>query len=285
MAIGVTRRKFLKWGLSSLALTAAGGYGLHYMMNVEPEALVLETVEVNLSRLPRAFDGMTLVHLSDLHHGPYVSLEHIKHAVELANEAQPDVIVITGDFIGMSATYMKPCVEALRKLKPRVGTYAVLGNHDYILGYLEQSLVTLKASPIQILRNQSVRLKSGNDQVALVGVDDVWLKYANVKRALAGLPNELCKILLVHEPDIADEVAKEKVDLQLSGHSHGGQIKLPGLGPLILPKYAEKYFEGLYRVGDLQVYTTRGVGLIQPAVRLNCPPEVTVVRLKRTGSV
>lgn len=277
-----SRRKFLKWTASAVGLTALGGFGVNYLFNVEPEALTVETVQVKLARLPRAFDGMTIVHLSDLHHGPYVSLNQIERAVALANQAQPDVVVITGDFIGMSARYMKPCVQALMKLEARSGIYAVFGNHDYVLGYVEQSLATIKASAIQLLRNQSARLRVGAEQIALVGVDDVWMKLADVKRALKGLPEELCKIALVHEPDYADVVAKEKVDLQLSGHSHGGQVKIPGWGPLILPRFAEKYFEGLNRVGDLlQVYTTRGVGLVKPAVRFNCPPEVTVIKLAR----
>lgn len=276
-----SRRRFLKWTTAALGATTASAFGVNYLVNVAPNELTVETLTLKLARLPRAFDGLTLVQLSDMHHGPYVSLEHIENAVALANQAKPDVIAITGDFIGIRARYMKACVGALAKLDAR-HIFAVLGNHDYELGYLEQSIALLKASPIQLLRNQALRLKEGGEEIAIVGVDDVSLNEANLPRALDGLPEELFKLALVHEPDYADTVAQERVDLQLSGHSHGGQVKIPGLGPLILPKFAEKYREGLYQVGDLlQVYTTRGIGLIQPAVRFNCPPEVTVFRLER----
>jgi predicted MPP superfamily phosphohydrolase len=276
-----SRRRFLKWTTAALGATAVSAFGMDHLVNVAPNELTVESMTLKLPRLPRAFDGLTLAQLSDMHHGPYVSIKHIEEAVAFTNEAKPDVVAITGDFIGIRASYMKACVRALAKLAA-TRLYAVLGNHDYELGYLGQSIALMQASPIKLLRNQAVRLFADGEEIDFVGVDDVSHQRANVARALQGLGDEVFKIALVHEPDYADTVSQYQVDLQLSGHSHGGQVKIPGLGPLILPRYAKKYSEGLYRVGDLlRVYTTRGIGLIQPAIRFNCPPEVTVIRLER----
>jgi predicted MPP superfamily phosphohydrolase len=113
----------------------------------------------------------------------------------------------------------------------------------------------------------------------LDGLDDVWESKQDPRAALAGTPADECKLLLVHEPDYADEAARYPVDLQLSGHSHGGQINLPYYGPPVLPYLGQKYPAGLYQVGKLAVYTNRGIGVIAPPIRLNCPPEVTLLTL------
>jgi predicted MPP superfamily phosphohydrolase len=163
-----------------------------------------------------------------------------------------------------------------------LGIYVVYGNHDYYVGYVSQTTASVRRAGMTLLRNQSVPLTRGKSQIFIVGIDDLWLRYANLPRALQSVPRDACKIALMHEPDFADEAAKAGIDLQLSGHSHGGQVRIPGIGPLILPEYGRKYPMGLARVGNFtQVYTTRGVGVLPPPVRFNCPPEVTLIRLTR----
>ncbi len=278
----VTRRRFLKL-MGVLSVTAGmSAAGAAYGFNVEPNQLQVERVTIPLMRLPGAFDGVTIAQLSDLHYGPYVSAEHIAQAVQQTNALQPDAIVLTGDLVNMSWRYIQPCMEIIAKLEAPLGVFAVLGNHDYWIGHLELMLASLKKTDIRLLRNQAAPLTRARATMYLVGIDDLWQKLADLRRALTNVPHNACKIALMHEPDFADVAAQAEIDLQLSGHSHGGQVRLPFFGPLVLPKYGEKYPMGLARVGNFtQVYTTRGVGVLPPAVRLNCPPEITLLTLTR----
>ena len=137
----------------------------------------------------------------------------------------------------------------------------------------------LEAFDLPVLFNANVRLPVGSADLWLAGVGDVWEGHADLDRALAGIPSGATTILLAHEPDYADRVAGQKVALQLSGHSHGGQVRLPLFGSPILPWLGRKYPYGLHRVGDMWLYTNRGVGLVPLAVRFNCRPEVTLIQL------
>lgn len=276
----VTRRRFLQ--MTGMLGAAAGiaAAGSVYGFQVEPNQLEIERVNVTLPRLPGAFDGLTIAHLSDLHYGPYVSYEHLARAVQMTNALKPEVIVVTGDFVNSSWKYIQPCAELLGQLQAPLGVFAVMGNHDYWVGYLNLTLRSLRENGVHLLRNQAVPLTRGRSTMYLVGLDDLWLELADLRRALSAVPHNACKVVLMHEPDYADVCAQAEVDLQLSGHSHGGQVRLPFLGPLILPKFGEKYPMGLARAGNFtQVYTTRGVGVLPPAIRINCPPEITLLTL------
>jgi len=155
----------------------------------------------------------------------------------------------------------------------------VLGNHDHWAAAW-QVRRSLERAGIRELRNQGHLWQRARARLALVGVDDAWERQADWAAAREAVPPGVPAILLLHEPDFADQVAEMGVfSLQLSGHSHGGQVKLPGLGPLILPPYGAKYPEGRYQVGSLTLYTNRGLGMIMPQVRLFCPPEITVIEL------
>lgn len=277
----VTRRAFIKWMGALGATTGAGALGVAYAYNVEPNQIFVERVEMALPRLPGVFDGMTIAQISDLHLGPYVTEEHIMKSVQMTNALKPDAIVVTGDLVNSSWRYIQPCTEIISKLDAPLGVYAVLGNHDYWVGFLNLMVQSVKKSGITLLRNQAVPLTRGRSTIYFVGIDDLWLELANLQRALEGVPNNACKIALMHEPDFADISAQAEIDLQLSGHSHGGQVRLPFIGPLILPKYGEKYAMGSYRVGNFtRLYTTRGIGVLPPGVRFNCPPEITLLTLR-----
>ncbi len=276
----VTRRAFFKWMGALGVTTGASALGAAYAWNVEPHQTQVERVEISLPRLPGAFDGMTIAHLSDLHLGPYVTEQHLLNAVQMTNALKPDAIVLTGDLVNSSWRYIEPCAEIISKFDAPLGVYAVLGNHDYWVGFLNLMLSSVKKSGVTLLRNQAVPLTRGRSTLYFVGIDDMWLHLGNVARALETVPRNACKIALMHEPDFADISAQREIDLQLSGHSHGGQVRVPFFGPLILPKYGEKYPMGFYRVGNFtRLYTTRGIGVLPPGVRFNCPPEITLLTL------
>ena len=278
MAHRITRRRFLKWALGGTAtagLSTLGGVG--YATRVEPHWLALERVDVGLPGLSADLDEFTIVQLSDLHRGPAVTQEDVARAVELALRQNADLIVLTGDYVSVSADYVSSCAEALSPLAGSGDVLACLGNHDH---WTNADVVAgaLANAGITVLRNAAREVADG---LWVAAVDDVWERHADLGQALQRVPGGAMVILLAHEPDYADEVAADgRVHLQLSGHSHGGQIRLPLVGPPILPYLARKYYAGLYEVGDTWLYVNRGVGLIDPAVRFNCRPEVTVLTLR-----
>jgi predicted MPP superfamily phosphohydrolase len=255
------------------------------------EALVLPrwvvTPGFSLLRLPEQFDGFKIVHLSDLHYGPHISTADLAAVVETTNRLQPDLAVITGDFVtaplfgdpSRARRNAEPCAKVLADLRTRVGTFAVLGNHDYRVG-ADWVAQTLDNIGISVLCNRAVPLESNQARLWMAGVDDVLTDGPDLEKALQQVPKNEPTVLLAHEPDYADYVARFRVDLQLSGHSHGGQVRLPLLGAPILPAMARKYPIGLRRIGPLHLYTNRGIGVIDPPIRLNCPPEITLVTLR-----
>lgn len=273
------RRNFLKLAATGAAAgLGAAALGAGWATLIEPNWPVVEQIGVTLPRLPARLEGLRVAQLSDLHISSYTTAGDIERAAALAMRQSPDVIVLTGDFIWREVwQYAEELVEPLRTLRAPLGVYAVLGNHDH---WEDAALATrvLGEAGVTLLLNQAVRLDAGAP-LWLAGLDDVWERKHDMAAALAGAPDDECKLLLVHEPDYADEAARYPVDLQLSGHSHGGQINLPGYGRPVLPYLGRKYPAGLYQVGPLALYTNRGIGVIAPPVRFNCPPEVTLLTL------
>jgi predicted MPP superfamily phosphohydrolase len=174
--------------------------------------------------------------------------------------------------------------DALRPLVSQVQSIAVLGNHDYRMGapVIREMLAELG---IQELDNDVLTLQRGGDVFHFAGVDDPWNGYPRLRRVTSLLPENGAAVLLAHEPDYADiSAAVGRFDLQISGHSHGGQVVPPGLGPLVLPYMGRKYPAGLYQVGKMLQYTNRGLGMTAPYLRLNCRPEITLFTFK-TGEI
>ena len=280
-----SRRAFLRLTLGAgLATAAAGAGGVVYAFALEPDWLVVERVMVPLPDLPPALDGLRVVHLSDLHWGPYTGQREIRAAVETANALAPNLILLTGDYVHRSAGYAEPCARELAALNAPLGVFCIPGNHDY---WTDIDVVTaqLGAAGLSLLRNSSHRLEVSGTPLWLVGVDDVWERHHDLDAALVDVPPGEPVLLLVHEPDFADQAARSphRILLQLSGHSHGGQVNLPLLGRPILPWLGRNYPAGLQAVpgSTLQVYTNRGIGVITPPVRFNCRPEVALLTLVR----
>jgi predicted MPP superfamily phosphohydrolase len=288
----LSRRFFLKAGLGILGVTALGvGKGYSNTLSFQ---IQLERVPIQLKHLPEAFHGFKIAQLSDLHSSPLVDKEHLDHAVDLALAERPDLIVLTGDFIGhtlrsnrheiheFDSQYLDNLVAALGRAKAPFGTYAVLGNHDFWSGpevtkRIHQDFET--HAGIRVLRNQRVTLTKENDSIQLLGVDDYWHSW-DLRKTLRKVPRQSVKILLSHNPDINWKIKpSHKIDLVLSGHTHGGQITLPGIGAPFSPTRNHRYLKGLVRDGDRQTYITRGVGHLVVPIRFNCPPEVTLITL------
>jgi len=287
----LTRRKFLQ---VAAGVAATGALALAEDATIlEPNHPILTAIEVVLARLPAAFDGFTIAHLSDFHYDESSAVP-IRAAIEIVNHLHPDVVVLTGDFITVpifhrrfhrglrAASAAGPCASLLSQLHPRLAMLAVLGNHD-LDSDAPRITATLQSHGIPVLRNRSIPLEQGGSRIWLCGLDSVMEHKQDLNLALHGVPTQDLVVLLVHEPDFADKAAHYRVDLQLSGHSHGGQIWLPGIGAPWLPRFARKYPRGLHRIGPLTLYTNMGLGTIRLPIRLNCPPEVTLFTL-RAGS-
>jgi uncharacterized protein len=279
----INRRQFLKFVLGASAGGAAAAMGGSvYSALIEPQWLSVERIEVPLARLPRELDGFTIAQLSDLHLGPYVGADEIRSAVQATNQLQPDAIVLTGDYVTREADRMDECARELGALSAASGVYAVLGNHDHWSGS-DHITRALTDQSIPVLVNEALPIERNGVRLWIAGVDDVWQRRADLDSALRQVPTTEPTVLLAHEPDYAELVRRYPVDLQLSGHSHGGQVRLPYYGALILPYLAKNYPIGLARVDALTVYTNRGIGVVSPPVRFNCRPEITLLTLRSTS--
>lgn len=246
----------------------------------EADTLTVETIRIFLKRLPKNLDGLRLVHLSDIHHSPFTSLEHISRAVRIANELKPDMFVLTGDFVSHESEYIEPMARAMGQLESEFGTFACLGNHDH---RTDPAMVTnsLRAESIRVLINEGFRFKARGASFWLGGVDDYMVGRPDLRRALRGsFPDEM-KMLLAHNPKSLYGAARAAVDLMFSGHTHGGQVKLRNEEKRILRR--RKLASGLYRRKETQVYITRGIGTVVLPVRFGCPPEISLIEL-RTAS-
>jgi uncharacterized protein len=277
---GATRRIGLLAAIGAASLS-----GLLYARRVEPERVVVERVSLTLPHVAPAFDGYRILQVSDVHLDGWMTPERLSGIVELANEHWPDLTVVTGDFVTRSSFYstahLAPLlVGPLAELRAPDGVLAVLGNHDHRAG-AKAVRRALRAAGIVELDNRTRTLRRGDGGVLhIAGVDSSYTGQDRLDIVLEGLPDEGCALLLAHEPDFADKsAAAGRFDLQLSGHSHGGQVRLPLLGPLVLPKLGRRYPAGLYEVGGMRLYTNRGVGVTLSRLRANCPPEITVLTL------
>jgi len=243
----------------------------------EATTLEVEKVVTNLERLPKKLDGFRVAHLSDLHHSPFTDLEHIENAVSAANGLEPDMFVLTGDYVSHEREYVDPVAEVLGKLESEHGSYACLGNHDH---WTDAEHVTkgLEANGIRVLVNDGFRFTAQGVSFWLCGVDDHMVKRTDVKAALHGsFPDEM-KMMLAHNPVIVRQAARYDVDVMFSGHTHGGQVKIREKEKKILAH--RRLSSGLHRRKNTQIYITRGIGTVVLPVRYQCPPEISLIELR-----
>jgi predicted MPP superfamily phosphohydrolase len=282
----ITRRKFIRVAATAGVAALAADSTL-----LEPNRPQIVRREIALRRWPARLEGFTVALLSDFHYDPHFSVHPLRSAIGMVNGLRPELIVLAGDFVSVplfgdpaaGASAAEPCAQLLRQMRAPHGLWAVMGNHDVFSDAVRVTSV-LRAAGIQVLSNQSLPIERDGARFWLGGVDDVLGKTADLDATLHHVPVDEAAVLLAHEPDYADQVARYPVDLQLSGHSHGGQVRLPPLPPLFLPELARKYVWGLYKIGGLTLYTNPGLGTVGVPVRWNCPPEITLLTLRRSAS-
>lgn len=283
----VSRRSFLK-----TAMYGAGGLAL-YAGELERHWLEVVHKEVAISGLPPAFDGVRLAQMSDIHLDEFTEPFLLREAIDQINHARPDFVLLTGDYVSaevlprhLTIDAAWQCGKLLNRIECR-RRYAVFGNHDIWAG--EQHVGdALRANDIVVLRNAHVPLEQNGGRIWLAGLDDPSCGRPDpdsaIPTSIRNVPQEPI-ILMSHAPDYVDVLrthpAGQAVSLVLSGHTHGGQVRLPFIGPLRLPPGGRKYVEGLFRVGSMQLYVNRGIGSVGVPFRFDCRPEITVFTLRR----
>ncbi|MFN0124730.1 MAG: metallophosphoesterase [Blastocatellia bacterium] len=287
VSISPGRRKFLRLAAASSATVALGCLGYGYAVH---EHVAVSRVDVRLKTLPAQFDGLTIAHLSDIHHGAFTGLDYISRCVEITNALKPDIIALTGDYTLRERRFIEPCAEALRTLRARVGVFAVLGNHDYYQSAGE-TIGALRRAGLSVMIEGRERLEKRGAAISLLGADDFLYGHYDVARLFRDIPPDETRVVLAHNPDYIGRVAgnKQYADFMLSGHTHGGQVRAPLLGaPHVISEYGQTYVIGLNQLageygakGPMQIYTTRGVGVIYAPVRFQCLPEIALYTLRQ----
>ena len=278
-----SRRQFLRRFASLTAFgSVSGGGAFGYGSLVERHWIQTVRRDIVLPNLPVEMDGFRIAQLSDLHLEPWTKAEEIAEAVAHTNSLKPDLIVITGDFITDSSKPAGPLAEILSALEAPYGVLGCMGNHDV---WHQPAVLTrfMKERRIDILRNEGMKLQTEKGSLFIAGVDSAWAGRPDIKESLRDWDGADALVVLAHEPDTADQIAQNGLAaLQLSGHTHGGQVCLPSLSPIALhlPKLGKKYPHGHYEIGKLQLYVNRGIGCIGLPVRFACPPEVTEITLR-----
>lgn len=273
----LSRRQFLKGALAVGAMGVIGDAVLY-----EPRHIIIEKKTIPINGLPDVFEGFRICQITDVHHGQFVGLKFIEKVVNKSNILIPDLMVLTGDYVYNSNKYVVPAISALCNLKSPNGILAVLGNHDHYHG-AELAKEVFNKYNAHVLTNSHRLIEIKGKAICIAGVGDLWEGKQDLKEAFKGIPADVSRILLSHNPDYAEVMPKtERVDLMLAGHTHGGQIRMPfSIAPVTMSNYGQKYTGGLVKLPDTQVYVSRGVGVGLLPVRFNCPPEITIITLTK----
>lgn len=280
--MSMTRRAFLgAAGATGLVVAAdAATHGRHQLEITHKSLPIID--------LPDSFVGFRIVQISDIHFDEYTEPWYLERVVDQVNRLAPDLVLITGDFVShgplpISFAWRKigPCAEILSRIKAE--TYGILGNHDAVVG-ASHIVPALKDAGIPMLIDSYRAIERNGDRLWICGADDAAHDHPDLNLTIPPFTDEDPVILLCHEPDYVDVVRKHPrfpyIDVMLSGHSHGGQVRLPLIGPLILPPLGQKYVEGLFHFDHLQLYVNRGIGAVGVPFRLNCPSEITEITLR-----
>ncbi|MFC5985859.1 metallophosphoesterase [Marinicrinis lubricantis] len=255
-----------------------------YAYALERKWLHIERIKLTFASLPKVWNGLKIAHFSDFHLGFFQEIDRLRTVVEKINLEQADLICFTGDFMDHSVgsneakTYYDEAVSVLSQLATKQ-RFAVLGNHDYAIGPPFITDLFEKAG-FQMMTNRSILLTKNDVPIKIVGLDDGLNGRPEPMHAWGMVPEAEFTIFLMHEPDFGDYVGRNPWQLQLSGHSHGGQIRIPLIGALVVPPLGRKYIDHLYRIDDDKyVFTTRGVGTTKLPLRYLCRPEIAVIEL------
>jgi uncharacterized protein len=250
-----------------------------YSNQIEPHHLIVERRTIHLPHLSSALDGFRIALMSDHHLFPLTPRELLERATEQANALRPDLILLVGDYVYTDIESIRELAPILGRLNAKYGVFAILGNYD-CLHDPDLICAQLAAQSIEVLVNRGLHVGPSAGRLFLAGLDSVWRGTPDPIRAFAGSREGDIALALVHEPDYFPTLVRlTPVDVQLSGHSHGGQVRIPALGPVVLPPWGRIYHTGLYELNGHFVYTGRGLGMVELPLRFNCPPELTDIIL------
>lgn len=287
------RRVLLKMGLG-VAVSAPfviSGYGVL----LERRRFQVDGFDIPVDGLSSALSGFSIVHLTDIHAGPFMTEEELYEYVDAINRLEPDLVVLTGDFVSSSLSEVAPCVNAFSKLQAGRGVFACMGNHDVYARADRELTRRLVEKGIRVLRNDGVSIRVGNTKLSVMGVEDLRWGHPDLTRALKVVDEEPAEVrlLLSHRPEIFPAAARRGIDIVLSGHYHGGQIKLgPDPESLSIARLITPYAEGLFRLSrrantggagakDAVLFVSRGIGITGMPIRINCPPQIAHLTLRR----
>ena len=287
MSEQITRRTFLKRAVGTLLTVGGlGTGGYFYAREIEPRMLDITRHTIKNAALPSGFDGVRLIQFSDTHIGYQYTMDQLKKLITRINGLNPDMIVFTGDLLDDPRHFTEKTrlISMLSKLNAPQGKFAVYGNHDHGGYGSDLYKQIMEQSGFTLLLNTSANIKLlDGSSIWIAGIDDAMLGKPDLNASMVEIPKNSYTILLSHAPDKAEEAAQYPIQMQLSGHSHGGQIQIPFYGPLVTPPFAEKFVEGFYTVGrnsGLILYVNRGLGTTRLPFRFLSQPELAIFTLK-----
>jgi uncharacterized protein len=287
MAKKQTRRTFLKRTFGSfLTVLGLSSGGYLYANRIEPSLIDIQEHNIKHPLIPNSFDGIKMIQFSDTHLGFQYNLHQFNKLVEKINSLQPDIILFTGDLMDEPNQYteINKLIPILKNLQAPLGKFCIFGNHDHGGYGSEIYRNIMETTNFTVLLNDSAQVKlMDGSKIYLLGIDDAMLGKPNLPLTLKNVPTDSFKILLSHAPDLAETAVQYPIHWQLSGHSHGGQIKIPFFGALVTPPFGQIYPEGLYSIGEnnpLSLYVNRGIGTTRLPFRFMSKPELTVFTLE-----
>jgi len=259
--------------VAGVVVALVARFVIPYRPRVNHQAFVLPRNHANLA-------GLRIAYVSDTHVGPTFTADDLQSIARDLRREKPDVLLLGGDYVSQSPYFIDEIAPVIAEMTatPRFGTWAVIGNHDIsnVRSRVERMLEDAGAA---VLINRAAEVVTDRGPLWLAGIDDLILGTPDPAAAFADVPADAACICLWHEPDAAEEAAAYAPFLMLSGHTHGGQVSLPGIGPLALPKAGKRFASGRFAIGDMTLFVSNGVGLYRPPVRLGCPPELVMIHL------
>ncbi|MGJ8671784.1 metallophosphoesterase [Rubritalea sp.] len=272
-----TRRKSLKLLLAAAPIAACANAFI-----IEPKTLSITRRDIWLKSLPPALDGFTIAQLTDFHFKPGTDDKLVEDTITAVNAENVDLIALTGDYVTDESEVLYPLLDYFKQLKAQHGIFATLGNHDGWSAPRTFYKRRFENAGIPFLINQNTKLEIGNSSLVIAGTDYVWDGYPDAQQTLKGIHKDATVLALVHEPDYFDDMrAVRRIDLQLSGHTHGGQCRVPFIGYApVKVRYGEKYVYGHFAKDSSQLFVSRGIGTSGLRVRFACPPELVILTLR-----